>query len=64
MVVCPFEGCGYTVGWISGVAERVDGEFGEFYKGGEATRFHGEENVLHLMGCPKCYKTFLSKEDI
>ncbi|QIW90725.1 UNVERIFIED_ORG: hypothetical protein GCAPEGMB_00406 [Vibrio phage V07] len=54
--------CSYTVGWVGD--ERLEHPEGEFYKVGEANRFHGDKNDMFVMGCPRCHKIFLSEEDI
>lgn len=66
MITCPNKACGYQVGWSKEVdiTERLEPLEGEFYKVGEANRFHGDKNDMHVMGCPKCRIVFLSEDSI
>ena len=70
MIKCAHTDCGYSAGWTHKGGEdnkMIDPPEGDFYeitaeftKVG-ATRFHGNNNELKLLGCPKCYRTFITK---
>lgn len=63
-ITCKHPDCGYTVGWEDGKEDRTEHPEGEFYEAGKANRFHGDENDMYVMGCPKCHRTFLNKKRI
>ena len=74
MITCAHKDCGYQVGWThygSDENKYLEPPEGDFYniraefKTVTAERYHGDNNEMRLLGCPKCCRTFITnkKED-
>jgi hypothetical protein len=69
MIKCAHKDCGHEQGWTHKGGEYnkfIDLPAGDFYEifadftKVSASRFHGENCEMKLLGCPKCYRTFIS----
>ena len=71
MIECAHKDCGYITGWThkGGNNQLVAPPEGDFYEitaeftTVSATRFHGVDNEMKLLGCPKCHRIFITKGD-
>jgi hypothetical protein len=73
MITCAHTDCDYSVGWTHRGGEnntRIDPPEGDFYvMKAEFTdvtgvRFHDPNDTeVQLLGCPKCFRTFISTGD-
>ena len=69
MITCKHKDCGYQCGWThrggedNKLIEPPEGDFYEvkaFITEVNASRFHGDNNEMKLLGCPKCHRLFMS----
>ena len=69
MIKCEHKDCDYEAGWThenGGEGSLVEPSEGDFYKivtgydKAVAHRFHGDDNEMELLGCPKCLRLFMS----
>lgn len=76
MLACPHEGCGYAIGWTHHSSEHnyyLDPPEGNFFevlgngREGAACRWDGRQGgISHMLvlGCPKCFRMFVSKDEV
>ena len=69
MIQCAHKDCRYEAGWTHKGGDKnklIDRPEGDFYKITSdyadviACRFHGDNNKMELLGCPKCRRVFMS----
>ena len=72
MIKCAHTDCNYEAGWThegssnNKLIAPPDGDFYEIKAGFEtvnATRFHGDNNKMRLLACPKCRRTFITSDN-
>ena len=69
MIKCEHKDCDYEAGWThergdeNNLVEPPEGDFYKIVSGYDdpiAYRFHGDNNKMELLGCPKCRRIFMS----